>query len=474
MSVSIFLSYADLGFLGAGQKYAAEEYARGNLEVERRILGFCGFVLLVFVLICAAGFMFLSVSPQSIIKDISGHERDVATSLFMILALAAPITVIQRITQMIYSVRIEDYIFQRFMIVASVVKIGSVFFFFRSGHYEIVNYYAFVQCANLAASLCALVVAERRYKYGIGRLFRSIRFDPALFAKTKDLAFSSLFLTLSWILYYECDNFVIGHVIGAEAVAVYAIGLTLMSFLRSLLGSVFSPFTSRFNHYIGLHDEDGLKHSLSLVLSLTIGPIVLFVTTILILMKPLVFTWVGPTYAGAIVIAQLLLACNIFASVYYPGSILLVAKERVRLLYGLGAVLPLIYWGGIVVAYKALGLEAFGLFKLVAFSVTSMVYLFVILKYLGLSIGQFLERYVARILPALAILVISLLALRGFLPLVRSKTGLLLVIGCGGLVALPCISLSLFLNPDGRYFLKTALEHVRERRENRKETTCRQ
>ena len=40
MSITVFLSYADLGFLGAGQKFAAEYYAKGDRDSEVKIIGF--------------------------------------------------------------------------------------------------------------------------------------------------------------------------------------------------------------------------------------------------------------------------------------------------------------------------------------------------------------------------------------------------------------------------------------------------
>lgn len=44
MSAYLFISYADLGFLGAGMKYASESYARKDREEEMRLLGFTGIV----------------------------------------------------------------------------------------------------------------------------------------------------------------------------------------------------------------------------------------------------------------------------------------------------------------------------------------------------------------------------------------------------------------------------------------------
>jgi O-antigen/teichoic acid export membrane protein len=68
LSVTIFLSYADLDFLGAGQKYAAEAYSRKEDEHELEYLAFSSFILLIFVLIIAGIFVFLGFNPVFLIK----------------------------------------------------------------------------------------------------------------------------------------------------------------------------------------------------------------------------------------------------------------------------------------------------------------------------------------------------------------------------------------------------------------------
>ena len=196
ISVSIFLVYSDLGFLGAGQKYAAEEYARGNLEMERRIVGFSGFVLLLFVVICSLIFTLFSILPNILIPDISELNGKIASKLLLILAVFAPVTVLQRITQMIYNIRVENFIYQRIMICGNIAKIASVFFFFRNGNYDIVGYFLFVQVVNLIVGLIALFLVSRRYSYRITKLIRAFHFDKKIFGKTKNLAFSGLFLVI--------------------------------------------------------------------------------------------------------------------------------------------------------------------------------------------------------------------------------------------------------------------------------------
>ena len=428
ISVSVFLSYADLGFLSAGQKYAAEEFAKGNRELERRIIGFTGFILGLFVAILMLVFAFLAFSPQILIPSLEGNELSIASKLLFLVTVGTPITVITRVAEMIFSVRVEEFRAQRIFIASSIVKIASVFFFFNNSQYDIVGYFAFMQLVNLIAGVSAIAFANRLFQYDIKKLVRCFRFDKELFAKTKDLAFSSLFTTIAWVLYYECDAFVIGRILGADKIAFYAIGFTLMSFTRSLLGGLFSPFVSRFNHHIGINDSDGLKKNFIQVVSITLPIVVFGITAMVLLMKPLVYTWVGADYASSISLARWLVCCNIFAFITSPGSILLSALERVRTMYSLGAILPLVYWSGIGITYKYLGIEAFAIWKFFAFGITACVYWIVALKYLKISAWGFLKRYaLPNLLPLLLLFTITITSSKK-LPIQKGSSGLFLVL----------------------------------------------
>ena len=50
ITFSLYLSYADIGFLSSGQKFAGEEYAKGNQVEEVGIAGFSLFLLLLLFL----------------------------------------------------------------------------------------------------------------------------------------------------------------------------------------------------------------------------------------------------------------------------------------------------------------------------------------------------------------------------------------------------------------------------------------
>lgn len=409
ISITVFLSYADLGFLGAGMKYAAESYSRGDRETEISLVGFSHFVLLIFVLILSSIFTFLSFNPDLLIKGLTSDEhRNIAQKLLFILAIFSPTIVLQRALQMIFSIRLHDFILQRVSIFGNIFKIASVFYFFRTGHYEIVNYFLCIQIVNLICAIIGIFIAKRQYQYDFLLLVSKIKFNSEVFNRTKSLAFSSLFATLSWILYYELDSFAIGKMLGAREVAVYAIGFTMLTFFRSLLGVFFSPFAARFNHFIGEGKEEALKQFYLHVLTITLPVVVFPIVAVVLFARPLVVSWVGQDYNEAVDIVRWLVLCNLFAFISYPAGMMLVAKEKIKDMYIINILMPVIYWVGIILSIGMLGLESFAVFKFIAFAISAIIYLWLSMKFLNISLIELFKNHILPYVPAVVIMGIAL------------------------------------------------------------------
>ncbi|WP_295127416.1 lipopolysaccharide biosynthesis protein [uncultured Chitinophaga sp.] len=434
VSALIFLSYADLGFLSSGIKFASEAYARGAREEEMKVIGFAGFVLFVFAALFMAGLLYVSFAPDTLINNIATlEERHIASKLFLVLAMFIPIVAMQRIVQIVFSVRMKDYQFQKLMILANILKIGAAFFFFGNGRYEIIFYFICIQIFNAVAVVAGLVLMKRTLGYDLPQFFKSVRYSRDLYDKTKQLAFSSIVLTLSWIAYYELDSFVIGRLMGPGKVAVYAIGLGLTAYFRSLFGVMFSPFTARFNYFIGNKDVDGFKHFFVQVLVLafpfTTFPVITFVMTA----KPIVLGWVGHNYLEAVPIVRLLIASYVFSFISYPASILIMAIEKNKMVLLTSILLPLVYWVGIILFFNKLELEAFALFKLIAFAVIAVVYAIIIVRWLNMPAGTLFFSFLFQGIIVSLIIAAALYFLNSRINLPENKVGFFSILLINGL-----------------------------------------
>lgn len=454
----LFISYADFGFLSAGMKYASESYAQNNQTDEIEVIGFSGMVFLTFVLAYALGILCLSVNPKILVNGIkNAYEFGIARQLLIILAIFCPVFVLQRVLQIIYGVRLQDYKFQRVLIISNFIKLLSAYFFFSNGKYLIVEFFLFSQLCSLGAVIGGVYISKKYLKYNIRLLFKSFRFSKKLFNKTKKLAFTSIFLTISWILYYELDPFAIGKILNASSVAIYAIGLAIITYFRSLFGILFTPFIARFNHFIGLNDKPGLK-SLFIKVMIVFIPVTVFpIIVVFLTAKIFILTWVGTNYANSIEIAQILVACYIFSFITYPGAILIMANERVKALYFTSAVQPVIFWLGIIFTFRYWGLHSFAYFKFLAFFMEAIVNLVIIIRYLDVSFFSLIKKIVLPAIIPVIIIVSIVLLTRGYLPVSRSKVNLVYYFGTSGVIVLSGVISYYFTSVVFRNFVNTLL-----------------
>ena len=431
----MFLSYADFGFLGAGMKFASEYHAQNNLKEEIKVIGFTGFIFLVFVLFYAVGVFFLAFNPDILISSLANEkERNIASKLLSILALFSPVFVMQRIVQIIFAIRLRDYIFQKIIIVSNVIKILFAILIFSNKSYPIVTFFLFSQVCTLLAVLIGLFIAKNLFGYEFKLFFNCFKFSKEIYLKVKKIAFVSIFLTLCWILFYELDPFVISKLLGSKHLAIFAIGFTLMEYFRSIFGIIFSPFIAKFNHFIGLKDFNGLHNLFKKVLIMTLPLTVFPVLAVSITIKSFIYCWVGEQYADSVPIAKFLVLSFLFSFLSSPTGILIMAYEKAKLLYITSAMLPLIYWLGVFFTFQFIGLQAFSDFKVVAFFIIAIIYLNLIATILKEQFWPFLVSLVLpAILPVLFIFGITFLT-KNYLPIEKSIFNLFIYFVYTGLV----------------------------------------
>lgn len=428
ISVTIFLSYADMGFITATYKYAAERYSQADREGEIRLIAFGTFVLFIFVLLFMAVFVYFAFFPNRLIRDLAGtQESQVASKMLFILVLFSFAIVMQRMLQMIFGIRLKDYLYQRTNIFASLVKILSVLYFFRGDHYDIVGYFLFVQIVNLLAVVINMTIARLKFRYDFALLLRRFRFTREVFKETKELAFSSLIITICWVLYYELDSVAIAKLFGARQVAYFSIGFTLMTFLRSIFGTVYSPFSARFNHFIGKGDREGLKGFYQNVVFITLPLVLIPVIGLIILMKPFIISWVGELYQVSIQIGFFLVMSYLLSYISYPAGTLMIAIEKIRQIYIVNILIVIVYWAGIIISMHFINILSFALFKFIAFMIAGLYYLVFSARFLELSTIKLIIKILkASILP-LILMIAFLFYAKSVLPVSEEKVNLVYI-----------------------------------------------
>ena len=430
ISVTIFFSYADLGFIYAGQKYAAEYYIKNDDVNEKKIIGFSIFILTIVISIFSLFILFFYYNPGFIIKDISNNieNLNIAKNLFLFFFYSCFLTILQRTTQLIFSIRLEEYILQRFNIFGNILRLLSIFWFFREGSYELIQYFAFFQLINSLIIVICFYTIKKRYNYSLRDLFKEIKFDKDQFNISRYLAFSGLYIMIIWILYYELDQIIIGKYFGPYYVSIFAIGFSLLSFIRGLLGILYSPFNHRFNYFTGLNDFSGLKYFYK-DLVIYLSPLIIgFIFSFYLFTEHIIISWVGIEFKASISIAKFLILCNLYAFISYPTSMLLKSLVRLREFNIFNFFIPFVFYLIIYVSIDHYGIVSFAFSKFIVFSILALFYLVFFLKYLQINFFKFILRLIKTNIISLGFLSLFFILLKDFLPYSKSSLNLFIVL----------------------------------------------
>lgn len=385
LSFNLYLTYADIGFLSAGQKYAAEEYAKGNRDSEIKYLGFTGFVLICMVVPFSIIMVYLSFRPEYIMSNLSEENSRIVSKIFLIMGIISPFQIImQRLSQSILIIRLKDYVSLRIDIVFNLIKILSVYFFFTETRYLIVEYFLFTNLITIVSSIIIIIHIRSSENYSFGRLLMAIRFDKESYVKIKKLAIVALLQTLGWILYYELDLLFIGKLFGPKEVAVYAISFTLLNFLRNLWNIIYSPFAQRFNHYVGLGSFSRLRFMTFKLMNLTFPICVLSVLILVISTKYLIISWVGLNYIDSIFIFQILLMGTLVNFIIQPASYYFLSTTNYRFLNLNTVVLPMVFLFSLYFLVPIFGINGFAIAKVLAIVLGAVISFWGVRKFVNL------------------------------------------------------------------------------------------
>lgn len=355
-SLGLFFSYADLGFLAACQKYAAGYFVEKDLKQEMKVIAFSLFILSLFVGVIVLILFIIAYSPNLLIKSESAIDLKIASQLILILVLFSPTIIIQKLNVLVYSIRIEDYIYQGIEIVFNLIKIGIIGLFVTSTSYDIIGYYLSIQILSLISSLIAVYIIVKRYKYKILFLLKQFRFSNEVYNKTKDLAFSSLLLTIAWILYFELDTIILSKFYGIKVVAIYAVAVVFLSFMRTLYNTLFGPYLAYFYRFAAVNDNLGLNEAFSSLLKWTFPLIIIPPLVLILYMEPIINVWVGDVFVKSILISRYFILTISLTALCIPISYYMIANSYNRIMRFTALILPVVFYSSLIL-FDYFGLE---------------------------------------------------------------------------------------------------------------------
>lgn len=411
IGLGMFFNYTDLGFLSAGQKYAAESFAQSNRYLEIRIIGFVLFVLSIFIFLIMIMLVILAVNPTYIVKSTTESDFDISTKLILILAFSAPTIIIQKFNFLISTIRIEEYIYQIIELFFNSLKILSIYFFTYDGGIDITGYYLSTQIFSLLSAIICTVILIKRYQYPLKKIIINLKFSKKIFHKTKSLALSSMFLTLAWILFFELDTIILSKFYGIKILASYGIAFVFLNFCRNIYNALYSPYISYFYHFTGRNDEIGLNNAFRKLLRWTIPLVIIPPIALSYYMDNIIAVWVGVEYESSIILSRIFVVTIAVTALYIPISYLIIAKSFNKVLRINALSLPLVFYTSLFI-FGSLGItnEALALSKLITIVLSLILYIYYLIKLFNKSfLSIYLEFFRKIILPIFIFFFIVLL-----------------------------------------------------------------
>lgn len=389
ISLGLFFSYADLGFLSAGQKFATESFIQNKREDEVKVISFVLFVFSIFVASIFVVLILFSIYPEWIIKTTGIDNLNKASILILILGLSSPVIILQKFNLLVCSVRIEEYIFQIIELIFNLFKIVSIQFFVTSSNYNIVGYYFTNQLLTLFSAIICFVIVKRRYKFQLKFLLINFKFSRIMYDRTKGLALSSLLLTFSWILYFELDSIILSKFFGIEILAIYSVAFVLLNFCRNLYNALFSPFNSLFYQLAGKNEDINLRHAFFDLMKWSMPLSIIPPFALIYYMDEIISIWVGVAFLDSIFISRVFVLTISLTALYIPMGYIIMAKAMNNLLRTNAIILPLIFYGSMAFLYYiGLKTESLAISKLFTILINLLLYFIFMYRYFGISILQ--------------------------------------------------------------------------------------
>lgn len=357
-SLTLYFSYSDIGFLSSGQKFANEEYAKGNYIEEGKILGFVFAVLITFFIPFSIFLLYISSNPDIAFNNLEPESFYYIKNLLLITAVLTPIQIIfQRIITTLYAIRLKDFVVTRIEIVANLIKLISVFYFFDDSKYMLIEYLIFVSILSITVYILCAYLSLKNKDFNIFLTLKSVKLSKKYFLKTKDLAFSSFALTLAFILYYELDLIIIGKIFGPYEIAIYASAFTLINFLRSLWAIVFSPFQNHINHHIGDEDFEKARNLIKYLITYSFPLYFAIMLSLLIFSDEFILYWVGADYLSSVIILKSLSIMSFMGFIVIPANIYMQAFLKIKYMYLNSIILPVVFYSILFTLYYYNSLE---------------------------------------------------------------------------------------------------------------------
>jgi O-antigen/teichoic acid export membrane protein len=370
-SITAYFSVLDLGYSGALVKFVAQYRAKRDVQALNEILStmfylFAAFgvmtYLIAIVVALNLGHLF-SLSPEQ-----AHTGRIVLLVASVLFATSMACSVFGGVINGFQRYDLNNVVGTITSIVVAVVNV-----------LVLLAGYGLIEL--VVATTTVRVLSYVVYRANAYRVFPGLRLRPGLFRRSRlrEITTFSVYIGLiDWAnkLNYSVDAIVIGAFLNTSAVAVWSIGQRLAETTQRLttqLSDVLFPTVVDNDAGSRL---DGLRSILLVGTRLSLATVVPLGGALMLMAAPLVQAWVGPEFAGSVIIVQLLALTVIIRVGNSTASMLLKGAGRHRLVAAANVSTAIVNVSLSVAIIRQLGLPGVALATLAPVTVTALFVVF--------------------------------------------------------------------------------------------------
>jgi O-antigen/teichoic acid export membrane protein len=387
-SILAYLSLFDLGIAASLVRYVARFEAESDQKSLNRMFNtslalFAGAGLAVMAVVSALAVGWSN--PLGAPEQFAWEVRILLLLLGANLAAGLPLGVFPTVLDGLGRYPVKTIIRTSCLLVRTVVVISVV----RSGHGLIAL--AIVSLVFTAVENGAHAYAVRRYLPGLRISLAWV--DRSTFRLIRGYSAYSFLAMIAGRVSFQTDAIVIGAFLAPKAITFFVIGARLVDYTKSLFRSittVLTPAVSALDargHVEAIRDilVDGTRYVLWIVVPIELG--------LLLLGKPFLALWLGPEYANLSTLSLQILSI--------PMALVVAQFVAARILYGVDRVrqfaLTVTVEAGVNLALSLLlvrrmGIEGVALGTALPNLLSTVIVVYLTLRYLGLPAGRYIRR----------------------------------------------------------------------------------
>lgn len=323
-SIIAYISLIDTGFGSAVVRYNADCIAKGENEKQTKINGmFLKLFSIIGIISIIIGLM-LAKYMEVIFTKYTEKEVWIAQRLLVLavvnLGVSFPLNIFSSIV-----VSYERFTFNKGItliktLITPVICVGILY----AGGKSIP-----LVAVNLIFTIC---VGSANIIYCIKKLGVKISFKKLDNGLIKEIWKYSFFIFLSMIayqIYWNTDQFIIGKVMGAVPIAIYAVGMSFNNYFRTFSDFASGIFLPRFTKMIseGKNANDTLDELIKMS-RIQLFICMLIYSGFLVLGRQFIIRWVGVEYTDSYLIAVIVMTPQIVSIIQSLFATLLQAMNK--------------------------------------------------------------------------------------------------------------------------------------------------